>query len=124
MRQDAAAIVFSTPNIPGHNHNDYERQHPMNSTHNENVARRSFTGRIAGAAVAGALLLGAPALATLAAAPASADPGIVFQNQQGGGFAIVPGAIIFGNGHGNGGIITPEGSVFQRGGLRVTTGDN
>jgi hypothetical protein len=129
MRQDAAAILFSTPNGPGHNnnnHNNYERQSPMNTTHKNNVARRSFTGRIAGAAVAGALLLGAPALATLAAAPASADkgPGIVVKNQNGGGFAIVPGAIIVGNGKGQGAIFTPKGSqFFLPGKQQVTIGN-
>jgi hypothetical protein len=98
----------------------------MNTTHKNKVARRSFTGRIVGAAVAGALLLGAPALATLAAAPASADPdnGIVFKDRNGGGFAIVPGGIIVGNGKGQGAILTPKGSeFFLPGQQHVTVGN-
>ena len=99
---------------------------PMNNTHKNNVARRSFAGRIAGAAVAGALLLGAPALATLAAAPASADtdPSIVFKDRNGGGFAVVPGAILVGNGKGQGAFITPKGTeFFLPGQQRVTIGN-
>ncbi|MCP9276726.1 hypothetical protein [Mycolicibacterium arenosum] len=83
----------------------------------------SIRKSIVGAALAGGLLLGAPVLATLAAAPASADSGIVFQDGNGGGFAIGDDSVAFGNGNGDGAVITDDGFGFRVGGLQLNLDD-